>query len=383
MRRALVPALALVAALLAAPAAAGPASRDPASVVGGRSAPAGKWPDVAAVFVRGRHECTGTLIAPTVVITAGHCKSAGLDSVLVGASNLARRDGEEIRVIEQIEYPESWSNFDVALLILEKPASAAPRALATGWARADIVDAAAVQVVGFGATDRDGTVFIDDLQEGETTITDADCSTPDLGCNASAQPEGELGAGGDGVDTCVGDSGGPLYLVTPYGVFLAGITSRAYLNAEFPCAGGGIYTRADKIVDWIESETGIEVAGGPTPELSLRAEDGTSAVGTVAANDPRGERPYVFAIESQPAHGTALVRGTGEVVYTPRGDYVGDDPFTVRITDTSSPDRSIVFEVDAESTEGGGLCAASRSPAGLAPLALVGLAMVLRRRARR
>ena len=38
-------------------------------------------------------------------------------------------------------------------------------------------------------------------------------------------PDGELGAGGMGIDTCPGDSGGPLYLPTDFGTFLAGVTS--------------------------------------------------------------------------------------------------------------------------------------------------------------
>jgi uncharacterized protein (TIGR03382 family) len=381
---------ALVPALLALPlsaradgdpTAASVAPGGPRPVTGGRSAPAGKWPDVAAVMVRGAHECTGTLIAPTVVITAGHCVNAGLDVVIVGTSSLARQsEGEEIRVVRQIEYPDSWNNFDVALLILERASTRPVRALANGWARADIVDGAGVSVVGFGATDREATVFVDDLQEAETAITDADCSTEGVGCNAAAQPAGELGAGGDGVDTCTGDSGGPLYLATDYGVFLAGITSRAYAGSEFPCSGGGIYTRADAIVEWIEDESGVQITDGPMPALSLVARDGLSAVGAVTANDPFGVRPHQYVLTTPPAHGTAVVRDEGMIVYTPDDGFEGADPFTVTVTDTSRPDRVVTFTVDARAEGSGGFCSTAGSGAGALVPALAALLALRRRR---
>src|SRR6188508_2660685 len=41
-------------------------------IIGGTSAPAGKWPDTVAVLGP-QSACSGTLIAPDVVLTAGHC----------------------------------------------------------------------------------------------------------------------------------------------------------------------------------------------------------------------------------------------------------------------------------------------------------------------
>jgi secreted trypsin-like serine protease len=60
-------------------------------VIGGAAAPAGKWPDTVAVLWDGEQQCTGTLVAPNVVITAGHCVIGGApDHVLVGASKLSQ-----------------------------------------------------------------------------------------------------------------------------------------------------------------------------------------------------------------------------------------------------------------------------------------------------
>src|SRR5580693_3623820 len=63
---------------LAAPAA--PAQRPPAvahtSIIGGRAAQAGSFPSLAYVIdIQGRYayQCTGTVVAPSLVLTAGHC----------------------------------------------------------------------------------------------------------------------------------------------------------------------------------------------------------------------------------------------------------------------------------------------------------------------
>ena len=78
------------------------------------------------------------------------------------------------------------------------------------------------------------------------------------GCNPSINPGGEIGAGGNGVDACFGDSGGPLYLPTPRGSFLIGVTSRSYDGASpsYPCRDGGLYARPDASLAWMEKVMG-------------------------------------------------------------------------------------------------------------------------------
>src|SRR5690606_20552960 len=75
-------------------------------VLGGKNAPAGKWPDVAAVMIGGQPQCTGVLIAPTVALTAGHCNDPLLGSILVGTTSLSRpTEGEALGVVRRIEHP--------------------------------------------------------------------------------------------------------------------------------------------------------------------------------------------------------------------------------------------------------------------------------------
>lgn len=370
---------------------------DEAEVIGGRNAPAGKWPDTAAVLYGGQQGCTGVLIAPTVALTAGHCNGDDLDAILVGTASLARSsEGETIKVTKRIEHPDSSATEDLMVLVLERASKFAPRAIATGWARLEIKNSARVAIVGYGATDADANNYIDELQEAETTIIDADC-TEKPGCNQSVAPGGELGAGGMGIDTCPGDSGGPLYLVTDHGTFLAGITSRAYDDAVRPCGEGGIYGRPDKVIDWIEQSAGVAVTRGPEPEAeAIEAKRGGDGETTVIANDPKSES-HTFAIAAPPARGTAKVREDGRVrVCVDPAAPAGSDALTVSVTDKDDAGRSvsvripITVEAGAESgacdvedfEEGGGCCDGGRGASSL-PLALGVVALVVGRPRRR
>jgi endonuclease G len=391
--RARVIAVAIASHAVAARADDGPGG----AVLGGSAVPAGQWRDCAAALFApdATTDCTAVLVAPSVALTAGHCNDATLTDVLVGTNNLDRpEDGETIPVARRIEYPSSQETIDITVLELARPSAIPPRAIATGWARFDIADGARVQLVGFGAIDRDANTFVPELQEAETTITDADC-TEAIGCNAFAQPAGELGAGGMGTDTCPGDSGGPLYLRAPYGDFLAGITSRSYDDAIFPCEAGGIYARPDKIVDWIEAMVG-PVARGPEPSAPpIAATRGGGAMTTIAHGDPRGdEHDYVVVVP--PVSGSAAAYRDGVVTYC-ASDVVGSDAITVEIVDRERPARRLALTIDVTIADGtppptcsldhevdAGCCSTgSRPTAGHFVLAVAVGAHVARRRRRR
>ncbi|HEY5926568.1 MAG TPA: trypsin-like serine protease, partial [Kofleriaceae bacterium] len=365
-------------------------------VIGGAAAPAGKWPDTVAVMWDGSQGCTGTLVAPNVVVTAGHCVAGGApNGVLIGASALSKaQEGETIRVMRAIEYPNSWNTIDAGILILETPATkATPRPIATGWARFDVKNGAQVQLVGFGTIDRDGNVSTDSLMEATTTITDYNCTTS-AGCNTAAQPDGELGAGGMGIDTCPGDSGGPAYLMTEFGIFLIGITSRGYDDNNYACSEGGIYERADKIVDWMEQQASVPIARAPSPTVApIMTTRGDAGETKIEHNDPKTGATHTFAITKPPGFGKAAVRDDGTVRVCADKGVAGDDALEVTVSDGADPTRAIVVKVPiviADATppdscdeknfggEGGGCCDTRRGAGGSIPLALFVL-LVLRR----
>jgi endonuclease G len=368
-------------------------ARADAPVVGGTNAPQGKWPDAAAILyqVNGRDgfECSGVLVGNDIVLTAGHCANPAigtLDNVLVGTASLAKPgDGETIGVTAIHEYPNSQSTIDIAALELSRNADESPHALATGWARLDIGNGAAVEIVGYGAIDASGNTYVNELQEATTTITDFDCSASSE-CYDGAKPDGELGAGGNGVDTCSGDSGGPLYLLTRYGTFVAGITSRGY---TVQCGAGGIYARPDKVADWIEEVTGHRVARGPEPKFgTIHATPGAAGETTLSANDPVSHE-HDYTITVPPAQGTAAVRASdGRVrVCVDPAAAAGSDSMVVTITDANDSARALAVtipiaiadgtppakacDVEAFSVDSGGCCDAGHPPSSIALAVIV------------
>ena len=54
-----------------------------APVTGGMPVPPGKWPDAVAVVGRGG-VCSGVVVAPDVVLTAGHCAEIAPDAIVLG-----------------------------------------------------------------------------------------------------------------------------------------------------------------------------------------------------------------------------------------------------------------------------------------------------------
>lgn len=370
-------------------------------VIGGQNTRPGAWPDVAAILFPlpsgDEPLCTGTLVAPSVVLTAAHCYNPLdpplPDNVLIGTSSLARPgEGETIAIKRAFVYPNPGTTEDIAVLILARPSSRKPRPIAAGWALTELTNGAAVSLVGFGAVNASGDQYIDELQEAHTTITDVDCSSAS-GCNAGARPSGELGAGGLGIDTCPGDSGGPLYLMTSYGPVLAGVTSRSYDDAQVSCSDGGIYVRPDKIIDWIAQVAGrVADIGAPQADLISAVAGGGDDV-RIRVNDP-ASNAHRFEIITPPAHGTAKIRSDGAVrVCVDPAARPGDDQLTVMVTDTRHANRAMSLTVHVQIQDGApaascsldafseaGCCATGGGSPGLVPLAIGLLALVRRRR---
>lgn len=320
------------------------------TVVNGEVVQGDDWEDTVGIAFGNQVGCTGTLIAPDVVLTAGHCVG-GITHAVVG-TNDTRRGGDWIRARRVIEYPRSQSSYDVALVLLERDATGIePRPLAVDCVLEDhLRDGAEVAVVGFGATNYAGTQNTNLKHEGYTHIQDADCSQNSIagyasGCNNSVRPGGELGAGGNNVDSCFGDSGGPLYLLADDGEeYLVGVTSRSYAGVPYnaPCRYGGIYVRPDAVLDWIEDNAGpvaLPVCNhAPTVREKRVAAKGGRAELQLAFDDEDRAPDARWSIASGPKHGRATITRDGELSYTADAGYEGTDRVTVRIDDGGNPE---------------------------------------------
>ena len=250
--------LAVLVALTAAPslAVAGVISQP---VVGGSMVPPGKWPDAVAVLGP-KGTCSGTLIAPDVVLTAGHCAGIEPDQVVIDTTNYNASGGQRRGVAKVTAFPNYQSSYDVAVVALDRPVDdVAPRAVASKCTYAGFAAETEVHLVGFGLTQSDGGGANTSLREAIAGVLDPDCSGGN-GCRDAASPDGEFVAGGGGADSCFGDSGGPVYLDTPRGPVLIASVSRGLTGSDQPCGGAGIYVRTDKLVPWIEKTSGRSLA---------------------------------------------------------------------------------------------------------------------------
>src|SRR2546423_12144542 len=267
--------------LLALPLCLVPASSAHA-VVGGHDAPAGKYPYVAEIIIDDAFECSGTLVTPTTVITAGHCASitgAVEEGIPIGQPGLVftvylgsnKADQGQVFGVKNVTLNPNYnfllngSGYDVSILTLSSPAPFATVKVAGKGEEADWKAGTLSTIVGWGATAENGDLP-DTLQEAQVPIV-ADSVAAKAYPN-DFENKTQIGAGypQGGVDTCQGDSGGPLLVpdAATSTLRLAGDTSYGQGCAEpgFP----GIYGRLGDTTlrEWVRSVAPDAVAPDAT-----------------------------------------------------------------------------------------------------------------------
>jgi secreted trypsin-like serine protease len=218
-------------------------------IVGG--IPTSEYPDCVAAGGKDQWCCTGTLIAPNVVVTAGHCHGACTTRVFVGNDVTEPQAGVEIKVAQSVRHPdfnaETLEN-DLTVLILAGDANVKPRALAEdGMLEA----ASSVRLAGFGNSDVWSSGGF-----GLRRMVDVPLASNDPKYGANVEYEFVAGAPFLDRDSCNGDSGGPAYVKADGEWYLAGATSRATASTVRQCGDGGIYVQIRAFEDWIRSVAG-------------------------------------------------------------------------------------------------------------------------------
>jgi secreted trypsin-like serine protease len=231
-------------------------------VLGGKPVVPGSFRDCAAVGGTKRWACSGTLIAPRVVLTAAHCVQCAsqvfFGDDVTGVDPRGEHNPAIVQVSDVLRHPDylRGRNNDLMLLVLAHEVGIQPRKIAPAVAIDDAKDG---RVVGFGNTDPGGTKGYGRKQQVDVPIVSQACKGHvdgrddglAYGCDAGF----EIVAGKPLLrkDSCTGDSGGPFYIQQGTEWLLAGVTSRSTRGAVNTCGDGGIYTRVDRFTDWIAS----------------------------------------------------------------------------------------------------------------------------------
>ena len=236
-------------------------------IFGGTLVVASAFPDAVSVEGNGGL-CSGTLIAPSVVLTAKHCHCGQVNARVKFGVDLQRPD-KTIGVSKSVAMGTCGLGLDkgqdVALLFLENPSTVTPRTLAAAKMIASIVD---VTAVGFGLTEKgtSGLKLTVDLPVASTSCDGTFDGRQDAAYYGCVKSQ-ELVAGVHNLnkDTCHGDSGGPIYAKIGNQEVLVGATSRGVQTpGASDCGDGGVYELVQgRILDWIQNTNHVAVKVAP------------------------------------------------------------------------------------------------------------------------
>ena len=233
-------------------------------IVGGDAASTDEFPFVAKIIYSGSQVgCTGSLIAPDKVLTAGHCV-ARYDRLSVGFGN-TRAIRPDYPVARKILHPEySIQVNDIAILQLESPITTIqPVPILTLEDELRYAPSGGrVAAVGWGSTHPSGDGDLPGTLQKITDIpvyTAEDCKQVlddlrDQGKKPQAPRihEKVLCAGEENRAIGGGDSGGPLLVQTPTGWAQVGVLSQGTRDpSPQTVTYMGQWTRTSYFLDWI------------------------------------------------------------------------------------------------------------------------------------
>jgi secreted trypsin-like serine protease len=258
------------------------------SIVNGKTTSIKDWPWQVAIAVNRHHDprdeprarffCGGSLIAPDLVLTAGHCvydlskRQVGQIEVISGRTRLNDESKGQVTGVANRMMPVSShgkrrftlrngvGNWDFALLRLSKSLGArtikiaGPDELDT-WSPGRIV-----KTTGWGVTEPSIEKASPVLRVASQVMLDEKVCAKLNGDQFQSRTMNCMGGPSTNTSTCFGDSGGPLVAPIEGGYRLMGVTS--FGDAECSPDLPSIDTRiaSDPMRDWIQ-KTALRVSG--------------------------------------------------------------------------------------------------------------------------
>ncbi|CAL7933954.1 unnamed protein product [Xylocopa violacea] len=246
-------------------------------VVQGSVAPKGSYPWQASIRIRGHsrssHWCGAVVLSPLHVLTAAHCLEGynkGTYFVRAGDYNTEIEEGTEAEAnIEDYYIHEDFRkghrmNNDIALVLLKGrgiPLGKDVMPICLPSENTEYLAGLNCTVSGFGSIETGKSTHSKDLRYGWIPLLDQSVCRAGHVYGAGAISDGMFCAGylDEGVDTCDGDSGGPLACLHNGAFTLYGLTSWGQHcgRANKP----GVYVRVSHYRQWIDRKIKESLGG--------------------------------------------------------------------------------------------------------------------------
>ena len=281
--RSLLAASACVLAGLLLPAAAAAAPGATASIVGGHPVTIEEFPSLVYIeAVEGKHgfSCTGTVVAPRIILTAAHCVENVDKGTITPASAYALSTGvadpskaEQANIFHIVAthvfpgFDPGLLHGDAAILVIDRPTSAPPLALAGAGDAALYAGGAQAQLTGWGLTKGNAKEQPANLQATTMLVQSSNsCRQKVKRFYKPYLPEAQvcLLAADRASGGCFGDSGGPAIAKRADGTPVQlGITSTG--GPECATSTPTVQTRADYISGWVGEWIAATESGAAPP----------------------------------------------------------------------------------------------------------------------